>query len=175
MSFLAPLSVKDAIWLEVERWLAEKRRLDEERTRYEFIDRRFEMMYYMLMDNREVLRNMDYFMQIAALKEAKHPKFEFFPHDKLPSVVMEREREKAERERKEREEEARKGILPKPPMTRTEKLKAMREAEKKEQSDLVRKAFNFMARVKAIQQVAGDENSEKITLDGGHEPPSKRE
>lgn len=172
MSFLAPLSVRDAIWLEVERWLAEKRRLDEERTRYEFLDRRFEMMYYMLIDNREVLRHADYFAQIAALKEAKRPKFEFFPQERLPSVVMEREREKAEQERKEKEESMR-GVARKPPMTRMERLKAMREAERKEQDELVRKSFNFMARVKAIQQVAGNEESENITLIGGPAPPSR--
>lgn len=172
MSMLQPLSVKDAIWLEVERWLREKRRIEEERTRYEFFDRRFEMLYYMVMDCREVVRNMDYFTQIAALKEAKHPKFEFFPYDKLPSVKVEKEREKAEKEREEMER--RKAGIVTPQKSREERLREIREAEKREQSDLVKKSFNFMARIKAIHQVAGDGEDTNITLEGVPTPPSRQ-
>ena len=46
--------------------------------------------------------------------------------------------------------------------------------EKKEQGELVKKSFNFMARIKAIHQVAGDGEDANITLIGGPTPPSRQ-
>ncbi len=145
LSILAPLSVKDAIWLDVERALRAKDEWEYKKSKMEYIGRRFDDLHLALMDNREIARSTNYFTQIAALKEAKHPKFTYYESENLPSVIAEKRREKEEAEKvaKQRRLDADK------------RLAEIRAQEAAEESLLVKKMWMHMKRVEAAEKQYG--------------------
>lgn len=93
----------------------------------------------LLMDIREVERNTNYYVKIAAMKGGKRmPKIEYYDNEHLPSVIVENERKrKEEEERKKRED---------PDGSLTEE-------EKKNQYDRwFKRMYDTMKRVKELRE-----------------------
>ena len=147
LSILAPLSVRDAIWIDIERGLKRKQELEYEQGKIDYISRRFDDLYLALLDNREVARSTNYFTQIAALKEAKHPKFTYYEEANLPSVIVQKQRQKEERLKKEET----KVVTEKPEEVR----KKIRKQEEDEQSALVKRMWMHMKRIEAAEKQFG--------------------
>lgn len=145
LGILAPLSVKDAIWIDVERALRAKDDWEYKKTQMEYLGRRFDDLHLALLDNREVARSTNYFAQIAALKESKRAKFTYYESDNLPSVIAEKRREKEEASRKALEERKR----------RADRLAEIRRQEAAEESLLVKRMWTHMKRVEAAEKQFG--------------------
>ena len=147
LSILAPLSVRDAIWIDIERGLMRKQELDYEQSKIDYFSRRFDDLYLALLDNREIARSTNYFTQIAALKEAKRPKFTYYEDSNLPSVIARKQREKEERLKNEETK-----VVPEKP---EEARKKIRKQEEDEQSALVKRMWMHMKRIEAAEKEFG--------------------
>ena len=145
LSILSPLSVKDAIWIDVERALRAKDEWEYKKSKMEYLGRRFDELHLALMDNREVARSTNYFTQIAALKEAKHPKFTYYEDEHLPSVIAEKRREKEEADKEARQRR----------LDADRRLAEIRAREAQEESALVRKMWMHMKRVESAEKQYG--------------------
>ena len=145
LSILSPLSVRDAIWIDIERGLKRRQELEYEQSKIDFMSRRLDDLYLALLDNREVARSTNYFSQIAALKEAKHPKFTYFEVENLPSFIAEKQRKKDELVKEK------KAIQEKPEEIR----KKIQKQDDDEQSALVKKMWMHMKRIEAAEKQFG--------------------
>lgn len=109
LSILAPLSVKDMIWVEVERGLAAEDEMQMETMRYKMLNDRFDRLEMYMADNRHILTMTEFDARLAAVKGGKSVK-KMKPIDPktLPSVDMakakeERELSEAEKAKRDRE------------------------------------------------------------------------
>lgn len=124
LSMLQPLSIKDAIWLEHALHLKRMDKVKSDDAKLKFaLDRLEELELYML-DIREISRNTNVYVKLAALKGGKRPpKIRPIKTDELPSEIV------SKRKRKE-------GVL------NQEHVKSKEELQK-EEDDLVRRCIEF--------------------------------
>ena len=108
---LQPLSVRDAIWIEVERHRTFKEKMEYEESKLKFLDGSLDNIHLALLDIRDILVNTNVYQQIAAMANTKRPKLHPIKDDDLPSRVIRRKREwdaLPEEEKRRREDEKRK-------------------------------------------------------------------
>ena len=158
LTMLAPLSVKDAIWLDCATALKRKEDITFENDKVKFIGEQFESLGELLMDVRHVAMHTDSFVQLSALKESKHAKINPIQHKDLPSHYL----DEAKRKRLEAEGRSRKnngtasdgGKKKKKYATYKEYLEA-EENDKEEQDKLYRRTVAFVEHVRQVEARQG--------------------
>lgn len=97
LSMLAPLSVKDAIWIEAERALAAEENGKNESAKFKYLTDRFDRLEMYLSDARHLLTLAEFSARLAAVKGSKSVK-KMKPIDPktLPSVEMMKAKEERE-------------------------------------------------------------------------------
>lgn len=104
---LAPLSVKDAIWIERERYNASVEKNKEEESKYKFAIERFEDLQLLLLDIREVSRNTNVYVKLAALKGGKRPpRVKPIKAEDLPSEIVSRRKRQIQKQKEEQMKKA---------------------------------------------------------------------
>jgi len=107
MSMLAPMSVKDVIWIERERYNASVENNKETENKYKFAIERFEDLQLLLLDIREVSRNTNVFVKLAALKDSKRPpRIKPIKVEDLPSEIVSRRKRKIQKQKEEQQKKA---------------------------------------------------------------------
>lgn len=94
---LAPLSVKDAIWIETERALAAEENGKSESAKFKYMADRFDRIEMYLSDARHIMTLCEFSARLAAVKGSKSVK-KMKPIDPktLPSVEMAKAKEERE-------------------------------------------------------------------------------
>lgn len=102
---LQPLSVQDAIWLEVERERVAKETIEAEQDKINFLVERVDSLELLLMDLRYILVNSNVYIKLDALKEAKRRKIDVITDKELPSTIISEHRRKAKMTEEEKQAE----------------------------------------------------------------------
>lgn len=145
--------MKDAIWIDAERARVLKEDAEYENSKFKYMSSRFESLEMLLMDIREVSRNSNYYVKIAAMKGGKKmPKIEYYDNEHLPSVIVENERKRKE------EEERRKREDPDGSLTEEEK--------KKKHDAWFKRMYDTMKRVKELREKQNGEGELGHFYDG---------
>lgn len=145
LSILQPMSVKDAIWIDCERSLATKDEVEYEQSKVKFLSEKLDSIHIMLMDIREIDKNNNIYVQVAAKKGGtKRIKLDPITNDDLPSGQIQKQREEAERlknskdasEAQKKKEEAEMCALTRNAFLRLQKVSILREQEEKRKAAL---------------------------------------
>lgn len=140
LSILAPLSVKDMIWVEVERTLVAEDELHMETMRHRMLNDRFDHLEMFLADVRHILTMTEFDARLAAVKGGRTVrKMKPIDPKTLPSVEMAKSKEEREL---------------------TEEQKAQRDREKMERTKL---RMEHLRQMQEIQQLLeGADTPEQI-------------
>lgn len=108
-SVLAPMSVKDLIWVQVAQSLKVKYDHEQELARSKAYSQTAEAIYMAIIDAQEIARDTNWYAKIGALKESPKAMRKIAPLNRkdLPSSILEAQRKEEARRAAMTEEERR--------------------------------------------------------------------
>lgn len=104
LSVLAPLSVKDLIWVNVAQALKECRKTEQNADLISAAAKSLETIYMTICDCRDVALDSNLFLRLNAIRGVKGAKLNPFDTKLLPSSIAEEKKEKKRREQMTPEE-----------------------------------------------------------------------
>lgn len=155
---LTPLSVKDAIWLDYAIAFKQKREHEAEYSKFKFQNEQFEILYGLLLDVKEIDKNTNSFVQIAALKGSKS-KINPIKDEQLPSHILNEARKKNENKTSQDKENA--PEKPKKYKTYADYIAAEESNNKAEQDRLYKNAKAFVSHVTKLEEKQGSFNGSR--------------
>lgn len=94
LSPLAPMSIKDLIWVNVCQSLKLKSKYEFEKAKREAELKDLELVLFILADIRAITRDTNYFVRVNAVKgTVEFKKIKPMPDEAMPSVMIEKQRE----------------------------------------------------------------------------------
>lgn len=154
---LAPLSVKDAIWIDFAIAFKQKKEYDNEYSKIKFQSDQFEALYGLLLDVKEIGKHTNSYVQLAAIKGSKTGKINPIKDEHLPSHIINESRKK--NEKTQNTETASK--KPTKYKTYADYIAAEESDNNKEQDRLYKNAKAFVSHVTKLEEKQGGFNGSK--------------